>query len=114
MQHAAIGGHDFAGGARHEMVRLAAGCDDFRVHDLEQRRRVTRQCIHAAFEQAARSLRLEVRLAKVDTEANPSLATRFGIRAIPTLILFRDGAEAKRMSGALDAAALQRFATAQD
>ncbi len=67
-----------------------------------------------AFEQAARSLRLEVRLAKVDTEAHPALAARFGIRAIPTLILFRDGAEAKRMSGALDAAALQRFATAPD
>ena len=67
-----------------------------------------------AFEQAARPLRLEVRLAKVDTEANPSLATRFGIRAIPTLILFRDGQETKRMSGALDAAALLRFANAQD
>ena len=67
-----------------------------------------------AFEQAAMSLRTEVRLAKVDTEANPSLASRFGIRAIPTLILFRKGAEAKRMSGALDAAALLRFATAPD
>ena len=67
-----------------------------------------------AFEQAARSLRLEVRLAKVDTEAHPSLAARYGIRAIPTLILFRNGQEAKRMSGALDAAALQRFANAPE
>lgn len=67
-----------------------------------------------AFEQAAVSLRTEVRLAKVDTEANPSLASRFGIRAIPTLILFRNGREAKRMSGALDAAALLRFAAAPD
>jgi thioredoxin 2 len=66
------------------------------------------------FEQTALFLRSKVRLAKVDTEANPSLATRYGIRAIPTLILFRDGRESKRMSGALDAAALQRFATAPD
>lgn len=63
-----------------------------------------------AFEQAARSLRIEVRLAKVDTEANPSLAARYAIRSIPTLILFRDGREAKRISGALDAAALLLFA----
>ena len=67
-----------------------------------------------AFEQVARTLRCSVRLAKVDTEANSSLATRYGIRAIPTLILFRNGREAKRMSGALDAAALIRFATAPD
>ena len=67
-----------------------------------------------AFEQAALTLRSDMSLAKVDTEANPALAARYGIRAIPTLILFRNGKEAKRMSGALDAAALSRFATAAD
>jgi len=67
-----------------------------------------------AFEQTALSLRSEVSLAKVDTEANPALAARYGIRAIPTLILFRNGKESKRMSGALDAAALSRFATSPD
>jgi thioredoxin 2 len=41
---------------------------------------------------------------KVDTEALPSLAGRFGIRGIPTMILFRSGREAKRMSGATTAA----------
>jgi thioredoxin 2 len=47
---------------------------------------------------------------KVNTEEAPGLAARYGIRAIPTLVLFRNGAEAKRMSGALDAGALERWA----
>ena len=62
------------------------------------------------FERAAQSLKERVRLVKVNTEEAPGLAQRYGIRAIPTLILFRNGAEAKRMSGALDAGALERWA----
>jgi thioredoxin 2 len=62
------------------------------------------------FERAAQSLKDRVRLVKVNTEEAPQLAQRYGIRAIPTLILFRNGAEAKRMSGALDAGALERWA----
>ena len=58
------------------------------------------------FEQAARELEPRVRLAKVDTEAEPQLAARFGIQAIPTLVLFRDGREAARHSGALPLPAL--------
>ena len=45
-------------------------------------------------------------VAKVDTEALPDLAARFGIRSIPTMIVFRDGKEAKRMSGAMPASAI--------
>ena len=62
------------------------------------------------FERAARSLKDRVRLVKVNTEEAPGLAARFGIRAIPTLVLFKNGAEAKRMSGALDVGALERWA----
>jgi len=62
------------------------------------------------FERAARSLKDRVRLVKVNTEDAPGLAARYNIRAIPTLVLFRNGAEAKRMSGALDAGALERWA----
>lgn len=53
------------------------------------------------FEQAARELEPRVRLAKLDTEAAPATASRFGIRSIPTLALFRDGNEVTRRSGAL-------------
>jgi len=62
------------------------------------------------FERAARSLKDRVRLVKVNTEDAPGLAARYNIRAIPTLVLFKNGSEAKRMSGALDAGALERWA----
>jgi thioredoxin 2 len=45
-------------------------------------------------------------VAKVDTEALPDVASRFGIQSIPTMILFRGGQEAERLSGAMPAAAI--------
>ncbi len=45
-------------------------------------------------------------VAKVNTDALPELSARFGISTIPTLILFRAGREAKRISGAMPASAL--------
>jgi thioredoxin 2 len=62
------------------------------------------------FERAAGELKDRVRLVKVNTEEAPQLARRYGIRAIPTLVLFKDGAEVKRASGAMDAGALARWA----
>jgi thioredoxin 2 len=49
---------------------------------------------------------------KLDTEAQPQAGARFGIQAIPTLVLFREGKEVERVSGALPLAELRRFATA--
>ncbi len=49
----------------------------------------------------------EVIVAKVDTEALPDVAARFDIRSIPTMILFRDGREAERVTGALPASAIK-------
>jgi thioredoxin 2 len=45
----------------------------------------------------------KVVVAKVDTEALPDVAGRFRIRSIPTMILFRGGKEATRLSGAMPA-----------
>ncbi|MEO7728421.1 MAG: thioredoxin TrxC [Burkholderiales bacterium] len=59
-----------------------------------------------AYEQAAAQLAPGVRLAKLNTEAEPGIASRFGIRGIPTLIAFKGGREVARQSGALDAPAL--------
>ena len=62
-----------------------------------------------AFEAAARQLKTSVVFLKINTEKAPELAARMGIRAIPTLVLFRDGVEVKRVSGALDAASLLQW-----
>jgi thioredoxin 2 len=50
-----------------------------------------------------------LRVAKLNTDEQPELAARFGIRSIPTLILFREGRELARQSGAVDAAGLSRW-----
>jgi thioredoxin 2 len=61
------------------------------------------------FERAASELEPLVRLAKLNTEAEQEIATRFGIRSIPTLIAFRDGREIARQSGAMDSPGLKRW-----
>jgi thioredoxin 2 len=63
------------------------------------------------FEVAAREFEPRLRLGKVDTDAEPELAGRFGIGSIPTLILFKHGAEAARISGALPPSELRRWIT---
>ncbi|MCP3871318.1 MAG: thioredoxin TrxC [Gammaproteobacteria bacterium] len=59
-----------------------------------------------AFEKAAGLLEPEVLLGKVNTEEQQGLATRFGIRSIPTLALFRGGSEVARVAGAMDSESL--------
>jgi len=53
------------------------------------------------FQAAAAKLEPRVRLAKLDTDANPSASARLGIRSIPTLIMFKGGKEVARVSGAM-------------
>ena len=62
-----------------------------------------------AFAQAARELEPRVRLAKLNTEDHPTIAGRYAIRSIPTMILFRQGREVARISGALGAADIARW-----
>jgi thioredoxin 2 len=47
-------------------------------------------------------------IGKVDTEQHPELASRHGIEALPTLILFRNGQPRERLAGARTAAAIAR------
>ena len=51
-------------------------------------------------DEIARARAGHVLVGKLDTDRNPTMATRFAIRGIPTLILFRDGKEAARLVGA--------------
>lgn len=63
------------------------------------------------FAAAAAQARTRARFGKVDTERHPGLASRFGIRSIPTMVLFQDGREIARVSGAMSAADLLRWLT---
>ena len=62
-----------------------------------------------AFEAAAAELATQVRFAKVNTDEEQALAQRYGIRGIPTLIFFKSGKEAARVSGALDKRSLVQW-----
>jgi thioredoxin 2 len=64
------------------------------------------------FEQAAMQLP-RVRFAKVDTDACPQASVQHRIRSIPTLILFADGQEVARQSGALSSSDLVRWVRTQ-
>lgn len=59
-----------------------------------------------SFEAAAAVLEPHVRLAKLDTEAEPAIAARYGIRGIPCLILFQQGREIARTSGVMPTTAI--------
>ena len=65
-------------------------------------------CVSMAphFARAAATLEPRMRLAKLDTEAAQEIAGRYGIRSIPTMIVFHHGREIARRSGAMDAGSL--------
>jgi thioredoxin 2 len=64
-----------------------------------------------AFAQAAAQLKGRAVLAKVNSDENPGLSARFGIRSIPTLVRLEGGREVKRVSGALPAGQIVVFAS---
>jgi len=66
-----------------------------------------------AFAQAAAELEPRMRLAKLNTEEAQELAARYNIRSIPTLALFKGGAEIARQAGAMDAGNIVRWAKAR-
>ena len=43
----------------------------------------------------------DLRIVKLNTDDNPHTAANYGILAIPTMLLFRNGAEAHRIQGAM-------------
>lgn len=61
--------------------------------------------------EAAAARHPDITWAKVDTEAEPDLATALAIRSIPTLMVFRDGVLVFAQPGLLPAAALDELAT---
>jgi len=63
------------------------------------------------FEEAARQFITNARFAKINSDDEPALASRFGIRGIPTLLVFKNGKEVARQSGAMDLNTLKRWVT---
>ena len=61
------------------------------------------------FAQVASELKTRFIFVKVNTEVEQGLAQQFGIRSIPTLAIFRNGSEADRVAGAMDASGLKRW-----
>jgi thioredoxin 2 len=61
------------------------------------------------FEQVSKDFALKTLFAKVDTQDQQLTASKFAIRSIPTLIIFKNGMEVNRISGALDQASLKQF-----
>ena len=61
------------------------------------------------FEKLSSSYALKVLFAKVNTEVEQSLGSKYAIRSIPTLIVFRDGIEVQRISGALNESSLNEL-----
>ncbi len=54
-----------------------------------------------------------VRFIKVDTETSPQTSIRYRIRSIPTMVLFKNGEEIARISGAMSAGDIERWLQSQ-
>lgn len=63
------------------------------------------------FEKSAAKFPLKALFAKVNTENEQNLGARFGIRSIPTIVIFKDSKEVHRVSGALDEATINKMIT---
>ena len=66
-----------------------------------------------AFEEASLAMPLQAQFLKVDTEAHQQLGGQYGIRSIPTMVLFKGEKEVDRVSGALSAQRIQNWVTQQ-
>jgi thioredoxin 2 len=61
------------------------------------------------FEQVAAATEPAARFAKLNTDEAQAIAGRYGIRSIPTLMVFKDGKEVARQAGAMDPQTLRRW-----
>jgi thioredoxin len=61
------------------------------------------------FDDFAREHKGQALVAKMDTDASPATPQRFGVRGIPTLIVFRNGKEVARQVGAVPKAMLEQL-----
>ncbi|MBP8097820.1 MAG: thioredoxin TrxC [Arenimonas sp.] len=67
------------------------------------------QVMAPQFEKAAGELEPKLRLAKINTQVEPTLGQQHNVRSIPTMVLFDHGRELARQSGAMSAADIVRW-----
>lgn len=65
------------------------------------------------YSEAAEKLEPRVRFAKLNTEQEQAIGGKFGIRSIPTLMLFRNGKEIARKAGAMQSAQIVSWIQSQ-
>ncbi|MCW2523915.1 MAG: thioredoxin [Frankiales bacterium] len=65
--------------------------------------------VSPALERVATELADDLKLVKVDIDRSPTLARRFEVQSVPTLLVLRDGQVLARQSGAAPAAALRSW-----
>jgi len=65
--------------------------------------------VSPALEQLAAEMAGRLKLVKVNVDESPKLQQRFGVQAIPTLMVLRDGRVAARQAGAAPAPALRAW-----
>ena len=60
-------------------------------------------------DEASKAYQGRVKIAKLNVDDNPDTAAKFGIRGIPTLMLFKDGKPAATKVGAMSKSQLTAF-----
>jgi len=68
-----------------------------------------RKMMAPEFKKAAEQLEPSVRFAKLSTENNQQTAAQFGIRSIPTMILYKNGKEVAQQAGAMSAVQISQW-----
>ena len=59
------------------------------------------RAIAPIIEDLSTELEGKVKVGKVDVDANPVIASQYGIRSIPTMLIFKNGAVVEQMVGAM-------------
>ena len=65
--------------------------------------------IGPALEELAAEFGDKIKIAKVDVDENPSAPSKYGVRGIPTLLIFKDGQVASQKVGAAPKSALKQW-----
>jgi thioredoxin-like negative regulator of GroEL len=100
---------------RQEALKHADACPTFQPHELSQGDSPwppspsTRTTSSPTFSRLATELSGKVKVAKINIDENPELAAQYGVRSIPTLMLFKDGEVADMKVGAAPKTALSAW-----